>query len=268
MPTKVWCICPFSRPQQLAHVLEGFARQTYEHKHLVLVCNGRARALAVQIRESLHDPQLTVLDSDHNVSIALNVGLAFVRAYADPNDLMAKTDDDDYQGPRYLAQIAHKAQTSTARAFGRMHVWVRSQGDRLWSIDYGSPQENAPHGPTLAARVDTCLDFPSTGNVPWGEDFLWWEAMRRRVEVASLPREGFCWNRYKDPHHEHTYPLCDEDLQSMAILGAYDHGPFTPASLDVVNGLAPAPDGRLLPDDVLDFDRMDNALNLAVSKMG
>lgn len=257
MHPKIWAVCPFSRPKQLEWVFEHFDAQAHPSKAIVFVFNGDARDMTVPTqRRDVH-----VVYSPANVSDAMNTGLEFVRRHAVRGDWFAKWDDDDFYSPRYLADIAQAS--SNARAIGRTHVWCKSQSNRLWSLDYGDINTNAPHGPTLAASIDIAENFPATGDVPWGEDVAWWKLMRSRgVLFTNLPRDGFCWMRYASEDHHHTCPLGDAEMQSMAVGGVIDYGGF---SLDVVNGLE-SRQGTECEEPPLDFDAFSRAIERTLAR--
>jgi glycosyltransferase involved in cell wall biosynthesis len=193
---------------------------------------------------------------------ALNIGLAMIQHFAHPEDWVCKFDDDDLYGRDYVERVMRL--DPSAQAAGRTHVWVRSQSQRLWGLDFGDINTNAPHGPTLAARAGCFLPFKRQ-RCPWGEDSAWWSDMRAAgVRFHDVGRDGFCWVRSNDAHHKHSYPFADNEMRDTAINGVYDYGEF---DVRVAMGEAPTPPGQLLPQQDLDFAAYEAAINKTINEV-
>ena len=254
----IWCICPFDRPKFLPHVLQSFRTQTCEDKHLVLVCNGDAVDItAVDI------PQVTTLfyRGRGRIAGAMNVGLAWVREQARAKDLQVKWDSDDVHTEMYLVEAHHILDHHPeAVAFGKTKAWVCTEDGALWSMTLGGedPNEFCPHGGTLGSRVRDACDYPLIDCL-WGEDDAWWAAMRAQGAVfASTGISNYCWMRYAEEEHRHSFPLSASSLRMLPGRVIQDFGRY---DIEVIRGRVAPTGGRVLPPLPMDPQQLRRELD-------
>jgi len=98
-PPPVTVIVPFSRPERCQAVLDGFLRQRYPYKDLLIVENGRALGCWTGSGHVLQAPNA------RSAGAAKNVALDFLRKELGEDSLFVSVfDDDDYYGPGYLEE--------------------------------------------------------------------------------------------------------------------------------------------------------------------
>ncbi len=109
-------LMPTMRPENVALCLENFAKQTYENKELVLILNNAEFDLDAIRKTSESIPNVQVIHVDGRVTLGecLNRGVE-----ASSGKYVAKMDDDDLYGDRYLADAVLAASFSDADVVGK-----------------------------------------------------------------------------------------------------------------------------------------------------
>ena len=109
-------LTPTMRPENVARCLENFGKQTYPRKELILVLNNAEFDLDAVRRDAGSIPNVQVLNVDGNTSLGdcLNRGVE-----AASGEYVAKMDDDDHYGERYLSDSVLAASFSNAEVVGK-----------------------------------------------------------------------------------------------------------------------------------------------------
>ena len=109
-------LMPTMRPENVARCLENFAKQTHQNKELVLILNNAEFDLDAIRKESESIPNVEVLHVDGQATLGecLNRGVE-----ASSGKYVAKMDDDDLYGERYLADAVLAASFSDAEVVGK-----------------------------------------------------------------------------------------------------------------------------------------------------
>ena len=109
-------LMPTMRPENVERCLENFAKQTYENKELVLILNNAEFDLdSVRARsESIPNVEVLHVDGRATLGECLNRGVE-----ASSGKYVAKMDDDDLYGDRYLADAVLAASFSEADVVGK-----------------------------------------------------------------------------------------------------------------------------------------------------
>jgi glycosyltransferase involved in cell wall biosynthesis len=231
---KTWMVTGCHDRRWLDNVVANYARQTRVDKHLIIVENGGGIGAAL---DCVALPGVVVLQSEPGPAQPLNAALAWLREHASPADWFCKADSDDYYGPGYLESIQPAIDEGLDYA-GRSSLYIRTTEDRLWYVE-GKPA-HVFHGPTIAARIGSALDFPLVRD--WGEDAEWCLVMQRAGKsCVTLPPEHVCYQRHAG--HAHTWPVSDLELRGAWPVEFIDLGPF---DARVVDGTIPRPPGTSL----------------------
>ena len=106
-------LMPTMRPENVARCLENFTKQTYENKELVLILNNAEFDLDSVRKEAALIPNVHVLHVEGRTTIGdcLNRGLKVASG-----KFVAKMDDDDLYGERYLSDSVLAASFSGGRS--------------------------------------------------------------------------------------------------------------------------------------------------------
>lgn len=220
----VWVIVPFSRPENLTHVLENFARQKFPFKKLVLVANGNARRLASPLLASWDKVWLT---SDAHQSDAKNTALSEIRKRG--GGFTVVMDDDDWYGPQFLTEAVGYAKTydviGKARHFMSVdgNLWLCSRERR------GRPQSWLTGG-TIACWAENAPEYPRVSS---GEDAEFCtRAERQGMRIFGTDVYHYLYRR--SSASDHAWRISAEDLRAHeSAKHALDLGA---ENLDVVTG--------------------------------
>ena len=109
-------LMPTMRPGNVAQCLENFDKQTYQNKELVLILNNAEFDLDAVRRDAESIPNVQVLHVEGRTTLGecLNRG-----AEASSGKYVAKMDDDDLYGERYLSDAVLAASFSDAEVVGK-----------------------------------------------------------------------------------------------------------------------------------------------------
>jgi hypothetical protein len=127
--TPVSAVVPTTRPHEIDNVLESVGRQSHRAVELVLVLHGIDVAPAeLRVRARDHGvPHLEIVEAPSHLTLGacLNRG-----ADAAGGDLVAKMDDDNLYGSRYLADLVGALEAQSAGITGKWahYVWLRGSG--------------------------------------------------------------------------------------------------------------------------------------------
>lgn len=253
-----WMVTGLHQPGWLANAVANYARQTHAGKRLIIVENGKGLGAAA---DCVGLPGVVVLQSESGPAQPLNAALSWLREHASPDDWFCKADSDDAYFPAYLDSILEAVEAGADYA-GRSSLYIRTTDNRLWYVE-GKQDAYVFHGPTIAARIGSALDFPEVKD--WAEDAEWCLAMHRAGEsCVALPPEHVCYQRHAG--HAHTWPVSDLELRGAWDVEFFDLGPF---DADVVNGTKPRPLGVSLgvepmrPETFMPFRILREQMGLA-----
>lgn len=251
----VWVIVPFSRPENLEHVLANFRRQKFPFKKLVIVMNGRARdwhAVTTQVRLD----SAVVLTSDAHQSAAKNTALSEIRKRG--GGFTVTMDDDDWYGPQYLTEACGYAKTYDV--IGKSRHFLSVDGN-LWLC--GREQANREvgwlTGGTIACWAETAPEYPMDRE---GEDATFCSvAARHGMRIFGTDLYHYLYRR--ESKQDHAWRISHEKLREYESargaldLGAEDLRVVTGAQLEVtaetlatredaVTLVPPAPGGQFV----------------------
>ena len=109
-------LMPTMRPENVARCLESFTKQTYENKELILILNNAEFDVDAIRRDAESIPNVQVLHVEGRATLGgcLNRGVE-----AASGKYVAKMDDDDHYGERYLSDSVLAASFSEAEVVGK-----------------------------------------------------------------------------------------------------------------------------------------------------
>ena len=147
------------RPENVEFAIGNYAKQTYEEKELLLLLNN-----AVFDVESI-EAQVKALDNVNIVQIegCPSLGECLNRGVEEASgDYIAKMDDDDHYGERYLSDMMLAADFSDAEILGKGTYFVHMEGQDLMALRRVRGQHEFTEfvaGATLTARRDVLREI-------------------------------------------------------------------------------------------------------------
>ena len=113
---SVSVLMPTMRPENVTRCLENFLKQTYENKELILILNNAEFDVDAIRRDAESIPNAQVVHAEGRTTLGdcLNRGVE-----AASGQYVAKMDDDDYYGERYISDSLLAASFSRAEVVGK-----------------------------------------------------------------------------------------------------------------------------------------------------
>ena len=208
---SVSVLMPTVRPQNVARCIENFTKQTYQNKELILILNNADFDLDAIRRDAEQIPNVQVLYIDGRTTLGdcLNRGVE-----AASGDYVAKMDDDDLYGERYLSDSILAASYSGAEVVGKGTHFVYFE-----SLDTTAFYERtAEHtfmsfvrGATLFIRSDVAIEFPFD-SLSLKEDTNFQRAVTRAgCRIYAADRFNFLQVR-RSRNTDHTTHTMDDEI--------------------------------------------------------
>ena len=195
------------RPSHVAHALESFTKQSYQKKELLLVLNNASFDMDVIRTQIQAIPHVRVLQIEGRPTLATCLNQATKEA---SGEYIAKMDDDDYYGERYLSDMMLAASFSGAEILGKgtYFAYVESN-DRmiLKEITAEHQYTNWVAGPTLIIRSEVLKHIPFPNRKTDGTDLMFLKkAYQANCHIYSADRFNHINVRRADPS-KHTWKI-------------------------------------------------------------
>ena len=157
---SVSVLMPTMRPENVLRCLENFKKQAYPHKELILILNNAEFDLDAIRKEAETIPNVRVIHVDGRTTLGdcLNRGVE-----AASGRYIAKMDDDDHYGERYLSDSVLAASFSDAEVVGKgIHFVYLESSDTTALFEWTSEHTfmSFVQGATLFIRTDVVREIP------------------------------------------------------------------------------------------------------------
>ena len=157
---SVTVLMPTMRPENVARCLDNFKKQTYPDKELLLILNNAEFDLDSIQKDAGLIPNVHVLHVEGRTTLGdcLNRGVA-----AAAGSYIAKMDDDDHYGERYLSDSVLAASFSGAEVVGKglYFIYFEATGTTAWRE--GLPEHmfaSSVAGGTLFIQTEVVREIP------------------------------------------------------------------------------------------------------------
>ena len=119
------------RPRNVTHALENFARQIYQEKELLLVLNNASFDIDAIRAQARAFPNVHVLQMEGQPTL----GACLNRAVREASGVyVAKMDDDDHYGKRYISDMMLAAAFSDAEILGKGAYFAHLEGPNKMAL--------------------------------------------------------------------------------------------------------------------------------------
>ena len=157
---SVSVLMPTMRPENVSRCLENFAKQMYLEKELILILNNAEFDLDNIRRDAELVPHVQVLHVDGRTTLGdcLNRGVE-----AASGKYIAKMDDDDLYGERYLSDSVLAASFSDAEVVGKGSFFMYFEQSSTTALAELTPEHTFTFfvtGGTLFVRADVIREIP------------------------------------------------------------------------------------------------------------
>ena len=157
---SVSVLMPTMRPENVARCLNSFSEQGYQDKELILILNNAEFDLDAIRRdvESISEAQVIHVEGRTTLGDCLNRGVE-----AASGKYIAKMDDDDLYGERYLSDSVLAASFSDAEIVGKGMHFVYLEAPNSTALLEKTPEHTFTffvRGATLLIRAEVVRDIP------------------------------------------------------------------------------------------------------------
>ena len=157
---SVSVLMPTMRPENVLRCLENFTKQTYTQKELILILNNAEFDLEAVRRHTGGIPNVQVLHIEGRTTLGecLNRGVA-----AASGSYVAKMDDDDHYGERYLSDSVLAASFSDAEVVGKGSFFMYFEEENATALAEVAREHTYTHfvtGGTMFIRADAARKIP------------------------------------------------------------------------------------------------------------
>ena len=148
------------RPDNVEFAIASYAKQSYAEKELVLVLNNAAFDVEFIKQQSRHLNNVHIMHIEGRPSLGecLNTGVG-----AASGDYIAKMDDDDHYGEKYLSDMMLAARFTEAEILGKGTYFVHMKGEHLMALRVVAPEHGYGKfvsGGTLTMKRYVLKDIP------------------------------------------------------------------------------------------------------------
>ena len=186
-------LMPTMRPENVRQCLENFTKQTYENKELILILNNAEFDLDAIRRDAGLIPNVQVLHVEGRTTLgdSLNLGVE-----AASGKYVAKMDDDDYYGERYLSDATLAASFADADIVGKGLYFVYFEASDTTALREAIPEHTLTSsavttGGTLFVQTEVTREIPF-GSISLKEDTNFQRAaIQAGCRVYSADRFNF-----------------------------------------------------------------------------
>ena len=207
-------LMPTMRPQNVARCIENFTRQTYQNKELILILNN-AEFDVEAVRRDVDDiPNVQVLHVEGRTTLgdSLNRGVETASG-----EYVAKMDDDDLYGERYLSDSVLAASFSGAEIVGKGTYFVHFEATNTTALRVNAPEHTFTSatvaGSTMLIETEVARDTPF-GSTSVGEDTkLQRSAVRAGCQVYSADVFNYVCARMAQSSR-HSWQISDAEFRT------------------------------------------------------
>jgi len=206
----------------MKNIFKNYSRQSYKNKSLLIVLNNNRLNLKKWLSEANKYDNVTIYQIDENVSLGECLNFA---VKSTSSEVIAKFDDDDYYGPRYLAETIKAFDYTNAHIIGKSTSYVYFQGSKTLAIRNPKRENtyvNRIEGPTMIIKREV-FDRVSFQNKSLGEDVQFCkDCMKNGFKIFSTDRHNFVYIRHFSTSH-HTWRIRDDFYMKLcSVIGVVD----------------------------------------------
>ena len=158
---SVSVLMPTMRPESVARCIENFKKQTYPEKELILILNNAEFDLDAIRRDTESIPNVQVLHVEGRTTLGdcLNRGVE-----AASGQYIAKMDDDDHYGERYMSDSVLAASFSDAEVIGKGSFFMYFEESDTTALRENTPDHTFTSSAltvgTLFIQTDVAREIP------------------------------------------------------------------------------------------------------------
>lgn len=199
------------RQHTMENVFNNYARQDFQNKEMIIIINKNDMDINRWLTKSKEYTNIQIYKLDEKITLGecLNFGISKSKF-----NLIAKFDDDDYYGPKYLSDSIKAFRNIDADVIGKAACFVYFKKSKKLAIRCGK-QENkyVEHmdGNTLIFKRKV-FDKIKFADIPNGVDVqISKDCKKNGFKIYSINKYHHVYIRSESPE-THTWKINDEDL--------------------------------------------------------
>ncbi|WIV11199.1 glycosyltransferase family A protein [Proteiniborus sp. MB09-C3] len=218
--TKVSVITCTNRPKYIKNVFENYHRQLFKDKELIIILNNNKMNINEWILKSKEYPDISIFQVDESKSLGYCLNYGIEKA---SYEIIAKLDDDDYYGPKYLSQAVNALKY--ADVVGKYTTYVYFQDTKTLAIR--NPKRDNRYvyrieGPTLVFRKEI-FNKIKFQNKSLGEDNQFCkDCIKNGIKLYATDRYNYVYIRHNSTD-KHAWNIRDELYKKLCkVIGEVD----------------------------------------------
>jgi hypothetical protein len=192
------------RPSFMNNIFANYARQSYEHKELIIVLNRDNMDIRKWKRKARQYKNVSIyrVPERYQLGKCLNYGIRRAK-----HSIIAKFDDDDYYGRYYLQESINKMRTQRVSVIGKRACFIYFEAKKALMLYNGGGQNQyrrTVKGGTLMFRKSVWGKVKFNERKLHGSDVAFLRGCRRRgYKIYSVSKYNYVCIRRKNVH-SHT----------------------------------------------------------------
>lgn len=212
-----------NKPNNFRNIINNYSKQELNKKELILVLNNNSMSLKKYNHALKKYPNTYVYQLDEKVSLGNCLNYAIEHSNY---NIVAKFDDDDYYGAKYLSNSLKTMIEKEALVLGKSTSYVYFKSNKVLAIRNLNKENKfvrRVEGPTFLIRkeVFSIIKFPDKS---LGEDVQFCkDCIRNMIPIYSSDKKDFVYIREINKSN-HTWKINDDFyLKLCKIIGKYDN---------------------------------------------
>ena len=199
------------RPDSLKNIFDNYNLQKQKTKELIIILHHNSMEINHWQGVANRNKNVRIFQINENISLGNCLNFASEKAAF---DIIAKFDDDDYYGPKYLHDSIKTFNGVEAEVIGKLTSYVYFKKDRILAIRHiGNENSYVTRidGPSLIFKK-SILDKVKFRDISRGED-NWFckDCMEQGIKIYSHNRFHHIYMRHAN-NEEHTWTIENERL--------------------------------------------------------
>lgn len=213
------------RKDSLSNVFENYERQLYKDKEMIIILNNNEMNKKNWEKKAKSYENISVFQLDEKITLGSCLNFAISKSRY---DIVAKFDDDDYYGPKYLSDSVNSLKY--ADVIGKATSFVYFKKSKILAIrSLMNENRYVKHmdGPTLIIKKHV-FDYVKFADIPRGIDTRFSkDCINNGFRIYSTNRFHHVYIR-SESSDSHTWKISDNDLLRMCKKVKQNVEDFTP----------------------------------------
>ena len=202
------------RPDSLNNIFENYNRQNQKVKELIIILHDNSMDQNKWGEEGNRYEHVRIFKLDEDISLGKCLNFAAARATF---NIIAKFDDDDYYGPKYLSDSIKAFYEVEADVIGKLTSYVYFQKEQILAIRHQGNENSYVKridGPSIIFKKSV-LSKVRFRDISRGEDnWFCQDCLNRGIKIYSVNRFHHIYMRHPN-NEEHTWSIENEKLLKM-----------------------------------------------------